>query len=57
MKQPVADGRGYPAQAGDLQPQDGTVFYEKEGLLRRFESISSRETVEAIKKVLGKGGN
>ena len=32
-------------------------FYEKEGLLRRFESISSRETVEAIKKVLGKGGN
>ncbi len=32
-------------------------FYEKEGLLRRFESISSRETVEAIKKVLGKSGN
>ncbi len=31
-------------------------FYEKEGLLRRFESISSKETVEAIKKVLGKGG-
>ena len=32
-------------------------FYEKEGLLRRFESISSKETVETIKKVLGKGGN
>jgi adenylate kinase len=32
-------------------------FYEKEGLLRRFESISSKETVEAIKKALGKGGN
>ena len=32
-------------------------FYEKEGLLRRFESISSKETVEAIKKALGKVGN
>ncbi len=27
-------------------------FYEKEGLLRSFESISSKETVESIKKAL-----
>ena len=27
-------------------------FYEKEGLLKNFESISSKETVEAIKAVL-----
>ena len=27
-------------------------FYEKEGLLKNFESISSKDTVEAVKKAL-----
>ena len=31
------------------------VFYEKEGLLKNFTSLSSADTVEAVKKALKKG--
>jgi adenylate kinase len=30
-------------------------FYEKEGLLKNFTSLSSADTVEAVKKELKKG--